>query len=305
MLDERSPLLQFPGQSSGQESDGFGNHHLQFCKLVGVEPMNLPDGVKFPKPDKQSLYRRALRQHSSQRWTYLFTATLSNGLLLTQVVLRAALTALGASDSSRVLITVFGALNTVIAGLIAYLKSRGQPMRARMYRDDLERVVDEIENSAIMWLGISHRVHGYDAIDTEDQVTVRSEVARLTRLYDRAIRTNTMNDPDMYAAGGPSDAATAALRSRPVTSSSQSQRPISDADAAPVPVTTTPPAAPTPLPAEVTVPPDPDVSPATKAPEVKPSQSADDSKAPGNQTDDTTTQAGPSNAPTIPTPTPT
>lgn len=79
----------------------------------------------------------------------MFTATLTNTLLMSQVVLGATLTALGASDSSRILIVVFGALNTVIAGLIAFLKSRGQPMRARMFRDDLERVVDEIENSAV------------------------------------------------------------------------------------------------------------------------------------------------------------
>lgn len=80
----------------------------------------------------------------------MFTATLVNTLLLTQVVLGAALTGLGASNSSRILITVFGALNTVIAGVVAFLKSRGQPMRARMFRDDLERVVDEIESEYLL-----------------------------------------------------------------------------------------------------------------------------------------------------------
>lgn len=73
-------------------------------------------------------------------------------------------------------------------------------MRARMFRDDLERIVDEIENSEVMWRGISDGVHGYDEIDT-DEVTVRSEVARLTRLYERAVRLNGMNNPDMYMAG--------------------------------------------------------------------------------------------------------
>lgn len=72
----------------------------------------------------------------------------------------------------NILITVFGVLNTIIAGRVAYLKSRGQPMRARMYRDDLERVVDEIENSEVMWRGISDGIYGYDEIDTDD-VTVR------------------------------------------------------------------------------------------------------------------------------------
>lgn len=67
-------------------------------------------------------------------------------------------------------------------------------MRAHMFRDDLDRVVDEIENSEIMWLGIESGVHGYDEIAIDDTVSVRSEVARLTRLYDKVVRSNTMND---------------------------------------------------------------------------------------------------------------
>lgn len=175
------------------------NAHDQFCALVGCPPSGLPKEKKFQVP-KKSLYGRTISQLSSQRIAYNFTAALNNTLLLTQVVLGAALTALGASASSHILITVFGVMNTIIAGLVAYLKSRGQPMRARMHRDDLERIVDEIENSEVMWRGISDGVHGYDEIDT-DEVTVRSEVARLTRLYERAIRLNGMNNPDMYMAG--------------------------------------------------------------------------------------------------------
>jgi small basic protein len=110
------------------------------------------------------------------------------------VVLGAALTGMGASSSSYQLITIFGALNTIIAGIVAYLKSRGQPMRARMFRDDLDRVVDEMENSEIMWLGIQSGVHGYDEIAIDDSISVRSEVARLTRLYDKVVKNNTMNN---------------------------------------------------------------------------------------------------------------
>ena len=129
-------------------------------------------------------------------------------------------------------------------------------MRSRMFRDDLERVVDEIENSAIMWLGISKGAHGYDAIDTDEQVTVRGEVARLTRLYDRAVKTNTLNAPDMYSTGAPGDPHSAALRER-------------SAQAAPLPTVPPPaPAAGPSAPATVPVAPqDPDASPATKPPE--------------------------------------
>lgn len=213
-MDERSPLLQYQPQPHPiTQPDDNVDHHLQFCNLMGVTPHTLPAGQKHT-PHPQSLYARALQRRRNQSFTYALTATLTNGLLLSQVVLGAALTGLGASDSSRVLITVFGALNTIIAGVIAFLKSRGQPLRARMFRDDLDRVVDEIESSAVMWLGIASGVHGYDAIDTDEQVTVRSEVARLTRLYDKAVKANTTNDPDLYAAGGPGDFHHAALRSR-------------------------------------------------------------------------------------------
>ncbi|KAJ9620198.1 hypothetical protein H2203_007963 [Taxawa tesnikishii (nom. ined.)] len=187
-------------------------------------------------------------------------------LLLSQVVLGAALTALGASESSHILITIFGAMNTIIAGLVAYLKSRGQPMRARMFRDDLERVVDEIENSEIMWLGISRGVHGYSDIDTDTEVTVRSEVARLTRLYDRAVRNDTINNPDMYMAGAGGEGAVAALRARPLPGA-PNQPQIQVISAQPAPVAAAPVLPPAAAPA-ISIP-DPDESPATKAPTTK------------------------------------
>lgn len=195
--DEETPLLAssrtlpYTSQAARPDTEDI---HLQFCSLAGVPPSNLPDKARQPAISRRSLYGRAVHRRNAQNRTYLLTASLSNTLLLSQVVLGAALTGLGASGSSHILITVFGALNTIIAGVVAYLKSRGQPMRARMYRDDLDRVVDEIENSEVMWLGIQSGVHGYDEIAIDDSVSVRSEVARLTRLYDKVVKNNTMND---------------------------------------------------------------------------------------------------------------
>ncbi|KAK5742627.1 hypothetical protein LTR17_003158 [Elasticomyces elasticus] len=261
MPDESSPLLQFPGMGGGN-SDGLGDHHTQFCHLIGIRPLTHPPGQPW-KPQETSLYYRATRHRRNQGATYVLTATLTNTLLLAQIVLGAALTGLGASDSSRVLITVFGALNTVIAGLIAFLRSRGQPVRARMFRDELDRIVNEIENSAVMWHGVSKNVHGYDLIDTDDSVTVRSEVARLTRLYDRALKNSTVNDPDNFAAGMSGDPYSAALRTRPGQPGQPGLPPAVQAPATVVPAAPADVAAP--LPAAAV--PDPDESPATKAPE--------------------------------------
>jgi len=258
--DERTPLLEdHAGNSRAFGQDSHGNFHAQFCQLVGIPPSDRPNDEARPQIGPKTLYGRALRTKKSQERMYIFTAAVSNSLLLIQVVLGAAVTALGASASSHILITLFGATNTIIAGVVAYLKSRGQPMRAQMYRDDLERVVDEIENSEVMWLGISKKMNGYQSIDTYDEVTVRSEVARLTRLYDRAVRTNTMNSPEMYTQNGNAEGINFASRKGPVPAgpgaggaASGAAGPTNTQAATPPPVTP--------------VAGDPDESPATAAP---------------------------------------
>lgn len=65
-----------------------------------------------------------------------------------------------------------------------------------------------------MWMGIASDVHGYDAIDTDNKVTVRGEVARLNRMWDAAIRRSLANDPDMYATGSGQVVDPEALRSK-------------------------------------------------------------------------------------------
>lgn len=191
--------------------------HAQFCALIGIPPSFVAErkDILGRNIDPRTLYARATRKRCDQVWAYTFTAALSNTLLLAQVVLGATLTALGASSSSHILITIFGVINTIVAGIVAYLKSRGQPMRARMFRDDLEHVVEEIENSKIMWLGIRDHVHGYSEIDTDDKISVRSEVARLTRLYESALKKYINNNPDMYNAGSGALDPIGGLRAKP------------------------------------------------------------------------------------------
>jgi hypothetical protein len=41
-------------------------------------------------------------------------------------------------------------------------------------------------------------VDGYEGMEGEEGISVRSEVARLTRLYDVVVRNNTMNDREFW-----------------------------------------------------------------------------------------------------------
>lgn len=148
--DERTPLLQeqSPSEFHPSNVDEFrdevdlSNAYKQFCILIGIDPAVQPAKSKY-SPPRDTLYHRALEHRRKQAVTYALTRALTNTLLLAQVVLGAALTGLGAADSPGWLITIFGAANTVIAGMVAFLKSRGQPMRARMFRDDLVRLYSE------------------------------------------------------------------------------------------------------------------------------------------------------------------
>jgi hypothetical protein len=70
-----------------------------------------------------------------------------------------------------------------------------------MYRDDLERVVDEINNSKVMWFSFSNGLHGYDEMDTKE-VTVRSEITRLTQLFAHTVSINSRIDHDVHKAEG-------------------------------------------------------------------------------------------------------
>ncbi len=130
-----------------------------------------------------------------------------------------------------------------------------------------------------------------DAIDTDDQVTVRGEVARLTRLYDKAVKTNTLNDPDMYATGGPGDLHSSALRDRTAQAGPATIAP-------PVPVAAPAPETTEPTPAAV-APEDLDAAPATKSPEPEPSQPKDsDPPAEGKPPTTTEEPSSPAAAPT-------
>jgi hypothetical protein len=82
---------------------------------------------------------------------------------------------------------------------------------------------------------------------------VRSEIARLTRLFDQAVRTNTLNNPDMYSGDSTNTFNNVGLRTKPL----QPAPVVPSADPAAVP----------PLPASaVSAAPDPDQSPATAVP---------------------------------------
>ncbi len=67
-------------------------------------------------------------------------------MLWLQIGIGATLTAIGSTNSNtaRIAIVVLGAINTVVAGLLTFLKSRNQPNRALQFRNGLRGVYEDL-----------------------------------------------------------------------------------------------------------------------------------------------------------------
>ncbi|OAP59417.1 hypothetical protein AYL99_06715 [Fonsecaea erecta] len=130
----------------------------------------------------------AYRWHTYQYW---FVAVTSNSLLFLQILVAASLTVLGAFNDRRArTATIFlGATNTVIAGLMTYFKSRNQPNRARQFRNDLAKIVDQLDDAEANFR--NPNVH-------DDVYTVMEQIRQA---YSRARTDAEINYPDLWVRG--------------------------------------------------------------------------------------------------------
>ncbi|KAL8703523.1 MAG: hypothetical protein Q9225_008115, partial [Loekoesia sp. 1 TL-2023] len=76
-----------------------------------------PFSSKRPGPNL-GIYARIIAEEKTARFQFYFAASIINTCYFGQIVVAAALTALGASSANHIVITVLGALNTVIAGVL-------------------------------------------------------------------------------------------------------------------------------------------------------------------------------------------
>ncbi|KAJ6127662.1 hypothetical protein N7523_003274 [Penicillium sp. IBT 18751x] len=145
--------------------------------------------------------KKLISEEQSQRAQYQLYSILFNLLTISQVIIGAVITALGPSGDQHMLaITIFGALNTTIAGLLALIKGRGLPQRLRRNMSELAKVLDYIEEQKILLR------HGSMALP-EDGIgpLIRNVLKRYATAEDIIER----NQPDTYADGDLSKASTA------------------------------------------------------------------------------------------------
>ncbi|KAM0541510.1 hypothetical protein ACHAO7_010490 [Fusarium culmorum] len=106
-----------------------------------------------PKGLPPGLYRDTIYRRTICHYSFHFTAYVRWILLILQLILGAALTALGPMSLEKgTPITILGASNTVLAGLLALFTHSGLPDRYRYDKAEFERVEDHIREILVTGL---------------------------------------------------------------------------------------------------------------------------------------------------------
>lgn len=103
--------------------------------------------------------------------------------MMLQIVLGAALTALGAANGPKAAVTVLGASNTVMAGMLTYLKGQGLPHRLEQYAHLLRTLREHIEERE------------RELLQPDCPLDVDEEVWRITKMYQEVRQTKEDNAP--------------------------------------------------------------------------------------------------------------
>lgn len=192
-----------PGQRDGQQRDNNtqASKHAQFCRKVGIKRKPIIFGPDHDpeRTDRQDhtlgpleaveggYYAEVLSAYNWHTFQYWLTATVVDSLYLLQISIGATATAISAAKVPTITVTILTAIGTVVAGVLAFLKSRGQPNRARQFRNDLRKVCDYI------------RFMEMEFSDPPCDTSVEQALQEVRRLYDAARTNAETNYPDTWS----------------------------------------------------------------------------------------------------------
>ncbi|KAK3939507.1 putative c6 transcription protein [Diplogelasinospora grovesii] len=160
---------------------------------MGTSPSSLEQGRKHAV----GIYAEVMRKQKIKGFLHLLISVLVYASHFSQVIIGASLTALGPSAGEHATtITVLGAVNTVVAGLLALVKGQGLPERLRKDQSEFRKLQDWIEETeALLAVGVIGRD--------------RKEVGGLVQIafakYNAAKASEENNVPENYVRQSASD----------------------------------------------------------------------------------------------------
>ncbi|KAI0447352.1 hypothetical protein F4803DRAFT_499271 [Xylaria telfairii] len=132
------------------------------------------------------LYARIIHSEQKAKDSFKVFSVVINGCYFLQIVIAAALTALGAARASSGAVTAFGALNTVIAGALSFLKGSGLPGRLKYYGNEWKKIREFIEQRERDFMRPGHNLDVYEVVET------------IEKMYNNLKADIELNTPDSY-----------------------------------------------------------------------------------------------------------
>ena len=133
------PSSHFNGSSAYQANPKL----TKFQNLVGIQSTRtMIPGRPAPNP---GIYKRTVDEEAKAHRGYMLTTYIVNSFFLLQIIVGAALTALGAAKGPSAAVTILGAVNTIVAGILTYLKGQGLPARLEQAQHLLRTLREHIE----------------------------------------------------------------------------------------------------------------------------------------------------------------
>ncbi|KAJ5566556.1 hypothetical protein N7535_008194 [Penicillium sp. DV-2018c] len=120
---------------------------LAFRALTGIDsvPALTQAGHLARTAPNVGIYTRVIHSETKAQRAYKLFNFLINTCLGVQIVVAAAVTALGAASGPHSAVTAFGAINTIMAGVLTYLRGSGLPDKLKTYQNQWKNIREYIE----------------------------------------------------------------------------------------------------------------------------------------------------------------
>ena len=160
-----------------------------FRRITGITSAR-EHNAGFRPAANLGIYARVVKNERQALDAFKVSSRTINGCLGLQLVVAAALTALGAGNGPHAVVTVFGAINTVIAGFLTYLKGSGLPNRHKFYASSWSKVREYMEQ----------REREFERDDC--QLDVEEVIRKVEEMYEEVRQDVEANEPEAYTSTG-------------------------------------------------------------------------------------------------------
>lgn len=214
---------------------------LMFRALVGIDsvPALTSGGHLLRTAPNVGIYTRVVANETKASRGYRVFNWLINICLGIQIIVAAAVTSLGAASGPHSAVTAFGAINTIMAGTLTYLRGAGLPDRLKAYENKWKHLREHIEQREreLCLVGCTLDVQEeifvvesmYQTLKSEMESTKSSGEGRSTQPEDPRIRRSLL--PASHELNGQRPATTPATRADALSPQPQPAQPDSQVTA--------------------------------------------------------------------------